>query len=347
MNIRLEKITEKNWHQAISLKTGDDHKMHVASNLYSIAESHYTPGVDSYGIYDGKIMVGFAMFGQDEEDKEENGVSLWRFMIGNNHRCKGYGKAAMKLIIETVKEMNVDSLALSTDPSNHKAIALYTGVGFQSTGEFSEGEEIFITYFNGKSVEKKVEDTPAPKIIDLPLNKLEKFCGSYFDKGNDLFRGIYLKGDELFYSRGDDPHSPLQPIAEDKLIMNMSSANVLEFKFYDNSRSFKFYSSGELISDFSGYQLTNLPDDEMDNLIGSFRCDHLDATYTIEKDDDDLLLKIGSKEVSKLSPTTDGEVLVEEWESFFSFTRDSENNVTTLKSDEKRAEGLIFTRVEG
>lgn len=148
MKIRLEKINKDNWEEALDLRVAEDHKKYVASNLYSIAEAQFYPGCKTYAIYNDAKMVGFAMLGVDTEDETDKRFWLIRFMIAAGEQYKGYGKEAMKLIIEEVRKNNHSELVLSTNPDNEKGIRFYKSLGFETTGTIQDGEEVFILDLN-------------------------------------------------------------------------------------------------------------------------------------------------------------------------------------------------------
>ena len=151
--IKLIQINEKNFHTAIVLKTGDDHKHFVAPNSYSIAEGQFYKGINCYGIVieESNTMVGFSMFGSNEnEEQNDKRFMIWRFMIAEDQRRKGYAKAAMKEIIKIAKTMCFSEVVLSTGPANSKAINLYKSFGFIATGIIDDGEEEYVLKFKEK-----------------------------------------------------------------------------------------------------------------------------------------------------------------------------------------------------
>lgn len=152
MNIKLKKIGKDNWNVAAELAVADDHKKYVASNLYSIAEVQFHPGLNAYALYNDDTMIGFAMYGVEEDSDREDlkdpypgsDFWIWRFMIAEGERFKGYGKEAMKLIIADAIKAGKNKVFLSTEPSNEKAIKFYKTLGFRTTGVIEDGEEIFV-----------------------------------------------------------------------------------------------------------------------------------------------------------------------------------------------------------
>jgi diamine N-acetyltransferase len=80
------------------------------------------------------------MFGLDTED---NRYYLGRLMIDEKFQGKGFGKAATLAVIEELKKVeDCKEIYLSFVPENTNAEKLYKSVGFEQTGEISEGEVV-------------------------------------------------------------------------------------------------------------------------------------------------------------------------------------------------------------
>lgn len=143
MNVSLREITPENFKECIDLKVADEQSSFVASNLMSIAQSKIFPSRNPVAVYAGDEMVGFAMFGFDADDGR---FYLGRLMIAAAHQGKGYGKAAVLAVIETLRE-NPDcrEIYLSFVPENINAERLYEKIGFERTGELN-GDEIVMRY---------------------------------------------------------------------------------------------------------------------------------------------------------------------------------------------------------
>lgn len=141
--IRLVAVNKENWQECIHLPTSEEHARFVAPNVYSIAEAHFYPDtVTASCIYAGDGMVGFAMYGPDEDDATLFAIN--RLMIAEGHRDKGYGKAALSAILEEAERRGFSRIKLSTNPENEKAIRLYESVGFKATGEMDDDEAVYI-----------------------------------------------------------------------------------------------------------------------------------------------------------------------------------------------------------
>ena len=145
--INLKLITSKNIDEICELKA--DRSL-VVNNEGSLAEAYaywveYGDSPLVYGIYDDEAPVGFLMVAYFEDNDYDNKnipyYFLWRMMIDGNHQNKGYGREAMKLIIEKVKTLpNGESNAFYTSTNGEAALKVYEGVGFERTGVMRYGE---------------------------------------------------------------------------------------------------------------------------------------------------------------------------------------------------------------
>ena len=106
------------------------------------------------GIYDGDVLVGFAMYGFFPYEDTHGRVWLDRFLIDNRYQGKGYGKAALKLLITRLFcEYQCNTIYLSLYQQNKHAYHLYTSFGFQENGEKDvNGETVMCLQKNHESV---------------------------------------------------------------------------------------------------------------------------------------------------------------------------------------------------
>ena len=113
----------------------------VASNAVSLAQAWlYRDDGDvfPFAIYDDDTIVGFMLL---EEDLEQARLDLWRIMLSPEQEGKGYGTAAVKLMIQYAKDSGrYRSVYLLCAPENHIARHIYDKLGFQPTGEICYGD---------------------------------------------------------------------------------------------------------------------------------------------------------------------------------------------------------------
>jgi len=136
--ITLREITSDDmFDECLELKVKKEQREHCASNTHSLAEawlsySTYRP----FCIYKDETMVGFVMLDCDEAEKE---CGIWRIMIDEKYQGKGYGKEAMKIVLEDIKKNLVfEDIFLYVKPDNEIAIKIYKDLGFYIEGEIGE-----------------------------------------------------------------------------------------------------------------------------------------------------------------------------------------------------------------
>lgn len=138
--VNFRKITEDNFDAIIKMKRPEGENF-VASNAVSLAQA-WLYGDDGdvfpFAIYDDDTVVGFMLL---EEDMDEKRLDLWRVMLPPEHEGKGYGTAAVKLLIQYAKDAGrYQSIGLLCGPKNHKARHIYDKLGFQPTDEICYGD---------------------------------------------------------------------------------------------------------------------------------------------------------------------------------------------------------------
>ena len=112
--IRLEKVNGRNIWDILELHVGKHQKAFVASNDISIIEAYIAQNEHGYafpfGIYDDETPVGFCMIGYGTDDSwadapsiANNNYNVWRLMIDEKFQGRGFGREAMKLILDFIK----------------------------------------------------------------------------------------------------------------------------------------------------------------------------------------------------------------------------------------------------
>ena len=145
MKVTLRDINRENFRQCVKLEVNEDQKDFVAPNVFSIAQSKVEPTYNVQAVYDGEEMVGFVMYGWDEE---EGCHDLARLMIDKNQQGKGYGRAATEEVIRRLRaEPGCRQIVLSVNPANTNARALYESLGFVETGRVAYGEDVMLLRF--------------------------------------------------------------------------------------------------------------------------------------------------------------------------------------------------------
>ena len=148
MEIELVGLSEDNMKQCFELKVASNQMQYIASNEDSWRTAkEYQKVARPFAIYCDGRMVGFTMFAFDEDYEDPNDrFWLWRFMIDERSQGKGYGTAALKVIIQYFKNHGANNIRLSTKDTNTQAISLYHKAGFYDTGEMNDEEIVLQMY---------------------------------------------------------------------------------------------------------------------------------------------------------------------------------------------------------
>jgi len=138
--VSLRKITAKTARAICNLSVSESQKHFVAPNAVSIAQAYFCRNAWFRAIYAGDTPVGFVML---YESPKRGIYYLWRFMIDAKYQHQGYGRKALNLIIERVREKpKAKALTLSVVRAESSADAFYKKFGFDFTGKVEEGEHV-------------------------------------------------------------------------------------------------------------------------------------------------------------------------------------------------------------
>jgi len=140
MTVTLRPITRENFRTVLNLTLHPGQEKFVADNIKSIANAYVEPTFVQLAVYAGDDLVGFAMYGQHPK------TGAWwviRLMIDRKHQGKGYGRAAMEALIETMAErVGCEEIVTSFVAANTVAANLYVSLGFRPTNEIEDGEPL-------------------------------------------------------------------------------------------------------------------------------------------------------------------------------------------------------------
>jgi diamine N-acetyltransferase len=130
-DVKLQDVTAANWRAVAGLKLADEQRSLLASNVYSIAQSKFDEAAQPRAIYAGADVVGFLMYDVPEIEDEDQTVTIYRFMIDRDHQSKGYGRAALTLAIEEIRQIpGIEKISISYLRNNEVAKRFYATFGF-------------------------------------------------------------------------------------------------------------------------------------------------------------------------------------------------------------------------
>ena len=137
--IRLAEITEENWYDVACLSVKDSQKEFLAPPIGIIARGYVYRDCRAkvYAIENDGVPVGVALV--REFTDEPLGYDLQQFMIDARYQRRGYGSAALGLILgELRKEARYDHVEVCVKKADAEAIRLYEKHGFADSGYVDE-----------------------------------------------------------------------------------------------------------------------------------------------------------------------------------------------------------------
>jgi diamine N-acetyltransferase len=144
--ILLKEIEADMVRSVCELKVRPEQAVYVASNTVSMAEARSHPEAWFRAIYAGENLIGFVMledWTQVPGGDTNAPICLWRFMIDESFQKMGYGKKALEVIVEHVRNRyKLGYMLTSCVEGTHSPKGFYKAFGFQETGEMSEGETV-------------------------------------------------------------------------------------------------------------------------------------------------------------------------------------------------------------
>jgi diamine N-acetyltransferase len=141
--ITLREVNKENWRAVSKLTVLDRQKENLASNVMSLCESHYAEDSWVRAVYADETPIGFLMMSIWEP---EEWYAVWRFMIDHQYQGLGFGKLAIKMSIDHIKEnypqakmirLMVRNKALHDSPYN-----FYSNLGWKDISDINEEGEI-------------------------------------------------------------------------------------------------------------------------------------------------------------------------------------------------------------
>ncbi len=140
-NITLRKIDESNFLDCFGLKLAAGQEKYVSNPIRSLAQAYvYYSQCAPFGIYAADKMVGYVMVIYDYDEEAYN---IWHMMIDSAFQGNGYGKGALRKILEYIASAPFGSsktVLLTCNPENEAVYKLYQKIGFTETGRSDDDE---------------------------------------------------------------------------------------------------------------------------------------------------------------------------------------------------------------
>jgi diamine N-acetyltransferase len=142
--VTLRELTAETFWPVLKLEVAPEQEQFVAPNVTSVAEAYFSERAWFRGIYAGDTPVGFLMVELPDPaagEAERSVCFLWRLMIAAEHQGRGYGRQALRALIDHLRtERGATRLLTSYVPGEGGPRDFYRKLGFVETGEVDGGE---------------------------------------------------------------------------------------------------------------------------------------------------------------------------------------------------------------
>ena len=136
--VTLREITAANIDWVGEVRVVGEQRFHVASVAKTFWQANGRADVWMRAIYAGEDPVGFVALRLRGEE-----AYLARLIIDFRHQGRGYGKEAIRLVVEQARTMpGCNRVTLSHVPSNERVARLYERFGFRHTGAVDDEGEV-------------------------------------------------------------------------------------------------------------------------------------------------------------------------------------------------------------
>ena len=138
--ITLHPVDENNWRSVIKLEVTEAQRDFVSDPCYYLALCCYGNDWQPLAIYLDEQIIGFLMWAVEAAD---GSCWLGGILIDHRYQRHGYGGQAIQAAVALLAEAHgYEDFALSYDPANVVAKALYGKLGFVETGEWEDDEVV-------------------------------------------------------------------------------------------------------------------------------------------------------------------------------------------------------------
>lgn len=131
--------------RALQLKPGQER--FVTSVTDSMTEAVDDPGGRAilWGLYDGETPVGFVMISDEVDGDDYFPHYLWKLSIDGRRQGRGYGRAALDLVVEYFRARpGVDRVLTSCVVGDGGPLGFYEAYGFVQTGDIVFDGELLL-----------------------------------------------------------------------------------------------------------------------------------------------------------------------------------------------------------
>ena len=149
-SVTLREITDANRDEVLALRVAPEQSRFVGSVAAALEDAEEYPDAKAWyrAIYAGEEPVGFVMLSWDVTPVPGEIIGpwfLWKLLIDKRHQRHGYGRAAMRQVVEIVRNAGATELLTSYTTGEGEPRPFYERFGFVPTGERDNAGEVTLS----------------------------------------------------------------------------------------------------------------------------------------------------------------------------------------------------------
>jgi diamine N-acetyltransferase len=145
--VSLKPIDDANRGLVEALDVSPIQQRFVAGVAESLVEAVEDPGGRAihWAVYDDEVAVGFVMISDEVDGPGYIAQYLWRLLIDQRYQRRGYGTAALDLVVEYFRRRpGVEVMWTSCGEGEGGPLGFYERYGFEQTGDRVFDDEILL-----------------------------------------------------------------------------------------------------------------------------------------------------------------------------------------------------------
>jgi diamine N-acetyltransferase len=135
----LRSVDKENWQACAAVRPAPGQERFVASVAFYLCLCHYERTWRPLAICSGADVVGHVMWAVDPA---EGSYWIGGLVIDAQRQREGHGREAVASLLQQFRDAGAVDAALSYQPENAPARALYATLGFRETEERTDGEVV-------------------------------------------------------------------------------------------------------------------------------------------------------------------------------------------------------------
>jgi GNAT superfamily N-acetyltransferase len=148
-NVAFRKIDEQTLKAVLAVTLTAEQEPYVGSVAEALEEAREVPeGKPWYrAVFDGELAVGFVMLSWNVPPSPPEIIGpwyLWKLIVDHRYQGRGYGRAIIEKVVETVRAEGAKTLLTSYALGPNNPGSFYQRVGFIPTGDVNIDGEIIV-----------------------------------------------------------------------------------------------------------------------------------------------------------------------------------------------------------